>query len=132
MPSSMLFLNLSFLLSTLLLFWWIYLSMLFVFFSLTVFSILSLFFVLVVLTIICHREVLFWSYLFGVLEASCTWMDNFLEIWEINFLLFFKIYYIYLRLAPPLLLQCEWFTGLVFDGIAEFLHISFVVLECFV
>jgi hypothetical protein len=40
------------------------------FFSLTAFSILSLFSVLVFLIIICHGEVLFWSSLFGVLEAS--------------------------------------------------------------
>jgi hypothetical protein len=32
----------------------------------------SMFSVLVVLMIICHGEVLFWSCLFGVLEASCT------------------------------------------------------------
>jgi hypothetical protein len=43
---------------------------LFGFFSLTAFNILSLFSVLVVL--ICCGEVLFWSSLFGVLEASCT------------------------------------------------------------
>jgi hypothetical protein len=42
------------------------------FLSLTGFNILSLFSVLVVLMIICHGEVLFWSSLFGVLEASCT------------------------------------------------------------
>jgi hypothetical protein len=42
------------------------------FFSLTAFSILSLFSVLVVLMIICYGVVLFWSHVFGVLEASCT------------------------------------------------------------
>jgi hypothetical protein len=31
---------------------------------------------LVVLTIICHGAVLFWSSLFGDLEASWTWIDN--------------------------------------------------------
>jgi hypothetical protein len=41
------------------------------FFSLTAFNVLSLFSVLVVL-ITCHGVVLFWSSLFGVLEASCT------------------------------------------------------------
>jgi hypothetical protein len=41
------------------------------FFSLTAFNILFLFSVLVVLMIICHGGVvLFWSNLFGVLEAS--------------------------------------------------------------
>jgi hypothetical protein len=42
-----------------------------VFFSHTAFNILSLFSVVVVLMIICHEEVLFWSSLFGILEASC-------------------------------------------------------------
>jgi hypothetical protein len=42
------------------------------FFSLTAFNILSLFSLLVVLMIKCHGVVLFWSSLFGVLEASCT------------------------------------------------------------
>jgi hypothetical protein len=42
------------------------------FFSLIVLNILSVFSVLVFLMIICHRAVLFWSSLFGVLEASCT------------------------------------------------------------
>jgi hypothetical protein len=37
------------------------------FFSLTAFNIRSLFSVLVVLMIICHGVVLFWSSLFGVL-----------------------------------------------------------------
>jgi hypothetical protein len=41
--------------------------MLFVFFSLIAFNILSLFSVLVVLMIVCHGEVLFWSTLFSVL-----------------------------------------------------------------
>jgi hypothetical protein len=40
------------------------------FFSLTAFNILSLVSELVVLMIICHRVVLFWSSLLGVLEAS--------------------------------------------------------------
>jgi hypothetical protein len=42
------------------------------FFSLTAFSILSLFSVLVVLMIICRGVVLFFSSLFGILEASYT------------------------------------------------------------
>jgi hypothetical protein len=41
-------------------------------FSLTAFNILSLPSVIVVLLIICHGVVLFWSSLFGVLRASCT------------------------------------------------------------
>jgi hypothetical protein len=42
------------------------------FICLTDFNILSLVFVLVVLMIICHGVVLFWSGLFGVLEDSYT------------------------------------------------------------
>jgi hypothetical protein len=40
----------------------------------SIFNILSLLPVLVVLMIICHGIVLFWSSLFGALVASCTWM----------------------------------------------------------
>jgi hypothetical protein len=63
---------LRFLLRNLLLFLWVYHYMLFVFFSLATFDILSLFSVLILLMIKCHGEVLFWSSLLGVLEASCT------------------------------------------------------------
>jgi hypothetical protein len=42
------------------------------FFSLTAFNILSLVSILIVLMIIFHGDVLFWSSLFGVLEASYT------------------------------------------------------------
>jgi hypothetical protein len=42
------------------------------FYSHTAFKILSLLSVLVDLMTIYHGEVLFWSRLFGVLEASCT------------------------------------------------------------
>jgi hypothetical protein len=42
-------------------------------FSATGFNIHSLFSVLVVLMIICHGVVLFWSSLFNVLEASCSY-----------------------------------------------------------
>jgi hypothetical protein len=44
------------------------------FFFLTVFINLSLFSVLVALTIICQEKVLVWPCLFGVLEATYTWM----------------------------------------------------------
>jgi hypothetical protein len=72
----MLFLLSSFPLRNLLLFWWVYLyiHLLFVFSLFTGFNILALFSVLVLLIIICLGEVIFWSSLFGVLEASCTWM----------------------------------------------------------
>jgi hypothetical protein len=39
-------------------------------FCLTDFSIVTLFNMLVVLAMMCHEEVLFWSSLFGILEAS--------------------------------------------------------------
>jgi hypothetical protein len=42
------------------------------FFSLTTFNILSLVSVFVVLMMICHVVVLFWSVLFSILEAPCT------------------------------------------------------------
>jgi hypothetical protein len=42
------------------------------FFSLTAFNILSVVSVFVVLMMICRGVALFWSGLFGVLEASCT------------------------------------------------------------
>jgi hypothetical protein len=74
-PHSMPFLLLKFPLRNLLWFWWVYLYMLF-FFSLSAFNILSLFSVLVVLMVICHGEVLFWSSLFSFLETSCTWMGK--------------------------------------------------------
>jgi hypothetical protein len=64
---------LKFMLRNLLLFWWVYFDMLFLYFSLTAFNILfdlCGFF----LRIICCREILFWLSLFGVLQASCTWM----------------------------------------------------------
>jgi hypothetical protein len=69
--------------------------------------------VLAVLMIICHGEVLFWSSLFGVLEASCTCINNsFLRFGEF-LLLFCWIYYVSLCLTP-LLLWCPRFTALVF------------------
>jgi hypothetical protein len=42
------------------------------FFPIAALNMLSLFSVLIVLATICCGEVLFWSCLFGVLEASCT------------------------------------------------------------
>jgi hypothetical protein len=66
--------------------------MLFVFFSLTDFSILSLFSLLVFQMIICHRKVLFWSSLFDVLEASCSFMGNsFLRFGKFSIILLLNI-----------------------------------------
>jgi hypothetical protein len=53
---------------------------LYIFFSLTVCSILSLFSVLIVLMITCHGEVLFWStlrFLKRVFSESLTWPHSF-------------------------------------------------------
>jgi hypothetical protein len=62
------------------------------FFPLTSFKILSQFCVLVVLIIICHREILFWSGPFGVLKASCTWIDNpFSRFGKISAIILFNI-----------------------------------------
>jgi hypothetical protein len=59
------------------------------FFSLTVFNILSLFLVLVVLMIICCGEVLFWSSLFGVLEAPVPeWAELSLDLGNILLLFY--------------------------------------------
>jgi hypothetical protein len=61
-------------------------------FSLTAFSILSLFSVLVVLVIICHGEVLFWSSLLGILEASCTRMgETFLRFGKFSVIIILNI-----------------------------------------
>jgi hypothetical protein len=50
----------------------LYVICFFFFFSLAAFNSLSLVSVLVVLMMACCGVVLFWSGLFGVLEASCT------------------------------------------------------------
>jgi hypothetical protein len=104
------FLLLRFLLRNLLLFWLVY-FLCYLFFSITAFNILSLFSVLVVLMIICSGEVLFWSSLFCVLDASLTWMCNFF----LRFGQFCWIYFVTPWLTPFLLLQCPWFTRLVFS-----------------
>jgi hypothetical protein len=49
-----------------------------------------------------------------------------------NFLLLlYWLYYVSLWLAPLLLLQCPWFSGLVFWWVSDFLHIPFTALELF-
>jgi hypothetical protein len=44
-------------------------------FSLEAFNSLSLLYIFRVLTILCLGIFLFWPYMFGVLKASCTWMN---------------------------------------------------------
>jgi hypothetical protein len=62
------------------------------FFCLTAFNILSLFSVLVVLMIKYHGEILLWSGLFGVLEASCTWMGRtFLRVGKFSVVILLNI-----------------------------------------
>jgi hypothetical protein len=77
-------------------------------------NVVSQFSVLVVLMIICHRKVLFWSTLFAVLQASCTWIGKtFLKFWKFFVIILLNILWI-LLLGPLLHLQCLWFSGLVF------------------
>jgi hypothetical protein len=77
--------------------------MLFWFYSLIACNILSLFSVLIVLTIICHGEILFWSCLFGVLEASCMNGHLFLKIWEIFYYYLLNIFCIpFAQTSSPL------------------------------
>jgi hypothetical protein len=115
-------------LRNLLWFWWVYLCML-LFFSITAFNILSLLSVLVVL-IICHGVVLFWSCLFGVLEASCTWMGiAFSRFGKFSVIILLSI--LWILLLAPLLLQCPWFSGLVFWWSCWVLHIPFTGFELF-
>jgi hypothetical protein len=69
--------------------------------------------VLVVLMIICHRKVLFWSCLFGVLEASYTWMGiSFMRFGKFPAIILFNILHIPLVCISSS--QCPCFTGLVF------------------
>jgi hypothetical protein len=86
----------------------------YLFFLFTAFNILSLLSLLVVVMTICHGKALFLSSLFGVLEASSTWMGktllrfgNFSVITLLNT-------YESLLFALFLLLQCPWFSGLIF------------------
>jgi hypothetical protein len=64
--------------------------------------------------IVCCGFVLFGSSLFGVLEASCTWMSIVFSRFGNFLLLFCKIYYKFLLFASILFLQCPWFSGLVY------------------
>jgi hypothetical protein len=83
------------------------------FFFLTVSNIHYLLSVLVDLMIICHREVLFWSRMFGAMEALSTWIGIFSL--DLGILCY---YFIVILLIP---LACTsspssmpWFSGLVF------------------
>jgi hypothetical protein len=84
------------------------------------------------LMIICCGEVLFWSSLFGVLEASCIWMGNsFFEIWKC-FCYYFAEYITY-----PFGLHLFSFFNIPdsqvwsFDRVNEFLRLPFTALELF-
>jgi hypothetical protein len=113
-PHSMPFLLLRFLLRNLLWFWWVYLCMLIIFPSYSLqysFSIL----LFIALMIICHGVVLFWSSLFGILEASYTWMGIVSSRrhgkFSVNILLNILQF---ILLAPLPLPQYPWFSDLVF------------------
>jgi hypothetical protein len=75
---------------------------------------ISLFFMWIILTKICCGEVLYWPCVLDILEASCTWMGLYFPRFE----KFSAIMLLNKLTKPlvcmPLLLQCTWFTGLVF------------------
>jgi hypothetical protein len=102
------------------------------FFFLRGFNILSLFSMLVWM-IICHGEALFWSSLMSWRFPVHEWATLSQDL-EIFLLLFCYIYIQYFRtlwFAPLLLLQCPWFTGLVFSwshwDLAYSFHSSWVI-----
>jgi hypothetical protein len=69
-------------------------------------------------------EVLFWSSVFGVLEAFCNWMGNsFSRSGEFSVIILLNI--LYLWLACLILLHCPWISGLVFGLSHWFLSYSF-------
>jgi hypothetical protein len=107
------FLLLMFLLRNLPLFWWVYFYVICLF-SHMAFNILFLFFVPVDLKTIYHGEVLLWSSMFVVLEASSTWMgESYLRFGKFSIIILLNILWTF-RLALLLLLQCPWFPGLIF------------------
>jgi hypothetical protein len=121
----MFFLLLRFLLRNLLMFWWVYF---YVFFSLIVFNILFLFSVLVVSMITCYGEVLFWSSLFGVPEASYTWMGKtFFRFGKVY--VFFLLHILHIPLActsSPLVPMILRFY-LLMESVAYSFHSSWIV-----
>jgi hypothetical protein len=63
------------------------------FFSLSALKILFLFSVFVVLIIMCREEFLFWSSLFGVLQASCMFMGiSFYRFGKFSSIILLKIF----------------------------------------
>jgi hypothetical protein len=81
------------------------------------FQYFSLFSVVNALTIICHGEVLFWSYLFGVLRVSCTWMGISLSRFGVScyFILFIFLLCPYAFSIHLFFFQAHDFVGLVFS-----------------
>jgi hypothetical protein len=94
------------------------------------FNILSLFSVLIVLAMVCCGEVLFWSYLFDVLEASFLYLDGhlFLEIWKVFCYGFVQ----YISCAFSFFFYADNSQVWSFDGVTELLHIPFAALQSFV
>jgi hypothetical protein len=100
------------------------------FFCLTAFNILSRVSVLVVLMIICHGVVLFWSGLFGVLEAYCICME--IDFSRFGKFCYYFVEYIMHSLCLHLLSSFNAHDSQVwcFDGVNEFLHFLSQVLSC--
>jgi hypothetical protein len=100
------------------------------FFSPTAFNTLSRVSALVVLMILCHGVVLFWSGLFGVLEASWICMG-------IDYLRFGKLLLFFECIMHSLCLYLFSFFNAhdspvwFFDGVSEFLYFLFTGLELF-
>jgi hypothetical protein len=85
------------------------------FFSLLAFSILSFFSVLVVLMIICCGEVLIYSCVFSVLEASCKWIGiSFLRFGKFSAIILLNILCIPLSMIFRFCLLMELVSSCVF------------------
>jgi hypothetical protein len=91
------------------------------------FTVLSQFSVLVVVMIVCHGEDLFWSSLFGVLEAFYLNGQLFLEIWDI--FCYYLVEYIMYSFDLNLFFDAHDLQIWSFDVVSEFLYFSFIAFE---
>jgi hypothetical protein len=95
------------------------------FFSLTPFNILSLVSELAVLMMIYHVVLLFWSGLFGVLEASCMCMGlSFSRFGKFSVIILLNVLCIPFAFTSSVS-RCPWFSSLVFWWIRWVLAFSF-------
>jgi hypothetical protein len=101
------------------------------FFYLMAFNILSLVSVLVILIIICHGVVLYCSHLFGVLEASCTWMGiDFSKFGKFSVIILLNILCLpFAYTSSPSSIPMILRFCLLLES--EFLHIAFTGLDLF-